>query len=95
LYDFEPELDNDIVNTNEHMTAAEKQYAAAEKKGKAGKKPSSAARLQTGTDVRSDPICDSAGCSQYLHPKPPKEDEHPMDYFVPNFGRDPEVTNVW
>ena len=31
-YDFEPELDNDIVNTNKHMTAAEEQYAAAEKK---------------------------------------------------------------
>lgn len=35
--------------------------------------------------LNSDPICSSAGCTQYLHPA---EAVHPMDYFVPNFGRD-------
>ena len=39
--------------------------------------------------LRSDPICSSAGCTQYEHPAPPKG--HPMDYFVPNFGRDPDM----
>jgi len=35
--------------------------------------------------IESDPICSSAGCTQYEHPK---IDGHPMDYFVPNFGAD-------
>ena len=41
------------------------------------------------TQARSDPICSSAGCTQYEHPAPPKG--HPMDYFVPNFGADPDM----
>ena len=41
------------------------------------------------TQARSDPICSSAGCTQYEHPAPPKG--HPMDYFVPSFGRDPDM----
>lgn len=47
------------------------------------------------TQVESDPICHSAGCTQYLHPKPPKKDQYPMDYFVPNFGRDPDVLTTF
>ena len=39
--------------------------------------------------ARSDPICSSAGCDQYLHPEPPKG--HPMDYPVPSFGADPDI----
>jgi hypothetical protein len=35
--------------------------------------------------IGSDPICSSAGCTQYEHPK---VKEIPMDYFVPNFGVD-------
>ena len=42
--------------------------------------------------ARSDPICSSAGCDQYLHPAPPADP--PMDYFVPNFGKDPEITGT-
>lgn len=40
----------------------------------------------------SDPICSSAGCGQYAHPEPPKG--HPMDYPVPNFGKDPDMTGT-
>ena len=36
--------------------------------------------------LQSDPICSSAGCTQYKQPEGPKL--HPMDYFVPNFGMD-------
>jgi len=36
----------------------------------------------------SDPICSSAGCTQY---KAPAVDTHPMDYFVPNFGADHHI----
>lgn len=35
--------------------------------------------------LTSDPICSSAGCTQYEHPK---FEGHPMDYPVPNFGVD-------
>lgn len=45
--------------------------------------------------VESDPVCHSAGCTQYLHPKPAKKDVHPMNYFVPNFGRDEDVTTTF
>merc|ERR1719198_2032077 len=33
--------------------------------------------------IKSDPICNSAGCTQFLHPK--------KDDFVPDFGRDHEI----
>jgi hypothetical protein len=39
--------------------------------------------------LESDPICSSAGCSQYEHPK--KKDSYPMNYVVPNFGVDQEI----
>ena len=34
--------------------------------------------------IKSDPICSSAGCSQYKHPH--EKEDHKVDYFVPNFG---------
>ena len=52
------------------------------------KKPSKQAAVAVQADMRSDPICSSAGCDQYLHPK---VDEHPMDYPVPDFGIDHEI----
>ena len=39
--------------------------------------------------MQSDPICSSAGCSQYKQPEGPPD--HPMDYKVPNFGMDKEI----
>lgn len=39
----------------------------------------------------SDPICNSAGCTQYLHPD--KKPGHPVDYFVPNFGVDRDIAD--
>ena len=38
--------------------------------------------------VRSDPICNSSGCTQYLHPS---KDSHPVDYPVPDFGVDHDI----
>jgi len=38
--------------------------------------------------MQSDPICSSAGCTQY---KQPEVESHPMDYFVPNFGVDHDI----
>lgn len=37
---------------------------------------------------KSDPICSSAGCTQYEHPHP---STHKMNYFVPNFGKDHNI----
>jgi len=42
--------------------------------------------------IESDPICSSAGCGQYAHPEPPKGP--PMDYPVPSFGKDPDMTGT-
>ena len=40
--------------------------------------------------IKSDPICNSAGCTQYLHPDS-KEASYPMDYSVPSFGMDRDI----
>jgi len=45
---------------------------------------------ENGVAIQSDPHCSSAGCTQYLFPKS-KEDDHPVDYFVPNFGMDKDI----
>jgi len=41
---------------------------------------------------RSDPICSSAGCSQYKHPAPAAEP--PRDYPVPDFGQDHDIRDT-
>lgn len=51
-------------------------------------KPFSKSLLQVDADIKSDPICSSAGCN-YASEKGPKT--HPMDYFVPNFGKDHQI----
>jgi hypothetical protein len=50
--------------------------------------------LQTESEINleSDPVCSSAGCN-YASQKPPKG--HPVDYFVPNFGRDQDINSTW
>ena len=40
--------------------------------------------------LKSDPICNSAGCTQYLHPKS-DADDFKKNYYVPNFGVDHEI----
>ena len=39
--------------------------------------------------LTSDPICNSSGCTQYLHPH---RDDYPINYFVPDFGKDHDLT---
>jgi len=80
LYNFAPELDDDMKHTNKHMAAAEKNLGTWDYEA-----------LQ----IESDPICHSAGCTQYKHPKAKEEPTHPMDYFVPHFGKDRDVTGTW
>jgi len=38
--------------------------------------------------LASDPICSSAGCTEYKNKSVPT---YPMDYFVPNFGMDHDI----
>merc|ERR1711971_317152 len=40
--------------------------------------------------ITSDPICSSAGCGQYKHPKSAVAD-WPKDYGVPSFGMDRDI----
>ena len=47
--------------------------------------------LQTDAEVESDPICHSAGCPKSKADKK----THPMNYFVPNFGKDKDVKGTW
>jgi hypothetical protein len=48
--------------------------------------------IQTGNEVHleSDPICNSAGCTQYLHPG---DKGFKKDYFVPDLGIDKEIVD--
>ena len=39
--------------------------------------------------ISSDPICSSAGCTQYKHKK--AELGYPINYPVPSFGADPDI----
>jgi len=41
--------------------------------------------------MRSDPICSTAGCTQYTHPS--QKAPYPIDYVVPNFGVDSEIAD--
>lgn len=53
--------------------------------------------IQTDADIdamgtsASDPICSSAGCTQYKHKK--KERGYKINYPVPNFGVDKDIND--
>jgi hypothetical protein len=64
-------------------------YTYSKAGGKGGK---AFVQLDTEEQSASDPICSSAGCN-YASEKP-KKDAYPMNYFVPSFGRDPELNHV-
>ena len=66
-------VDSEILSVHNSLGAAEK---------KMGKK----FKLM---QLESDPICSSAGCSQYKHKK--AKLGYPIDYPVPSFGKDPEI----
>jgi len=44
--------------------------------------------IQADVHQKDDPICSSAGCTQYLHPK---EKSYPIDYPVADFGKDHDI----
>jgi hypothetical protein len=79
LYNYAPELDEDMKNTAGHLGLSEGM----------NKHKWVIEDLQTEADVASDPICSSAGCTQYKHKSTPLG--YPIDYPVPSFGSDPEI----
>jgi len=58
------------------------------------------AQVQLGEDIdesimlESDPICSTAGCTQYNHPNKSESALIPRDYFVPNFGKDSDMSGT-
>jgi hypothetical protein len=68
--------DKDIANTKKSLATAEKMT---------GKEWN---LLQ----LESDPICSSAGCTQYKHKTQPLG--YDLDYFVPNFGMDSDILDT-
>jgi hypothetical protein len=80
MYDFDPELD---VN----MKASLKNYRDA--KDRLQGKGKDKADVQLDSDVVSDPICSSAGCTQYKHED--KKLPYPINYPVPSWGQDRDI----
>jgi len=97
-------MDHDIKDSLKHMNDQEAEKGTwtlpRDKDGKIigsfpsnntlSSKPASKTALAVSADVqmKSDPICSSAGCTQYEHPK---HETYPMDYPVPNFGVDHDI----
>jgi len=44
--------------------------------------------------LESDPICSTAGCTQYNHPNKSESALIPRDYFVPSFGKDSDMSGT-
>lgn len=77
MYNFAPTLDADIRATQKHLSDTQTKLGhrwVIED-------------LQL--DESSDPICSSAGCSQYKHKKTPLG--YPINYPVPNLGTDKDI----
>lgn len=81
--------DDDVVDSKANLADAEKNlnHKLEVKKDGWG----SYELIQTEEDLKldSDPICSSAGCTQYKHKK--KDLGYDINYPVPNFGRDHDI----
>ena len=77
LYNYAPELDEDMKSTAGHLDLSE------------GMNKHKWVIEDLQLNEQSDPICSSAGCTQYAHKKTPLG--YPIDYPVPSFGSDPEI----
>lgn len=79
-YDFAPKLDIDMRRTEGSIDQIETRE---------GHKFEPWNFVQT--DSSSDPICNSAGCTQYKHPK--KDRGYDLDYPVVNLGQDRDISD--
>ena len=83
-YNFAPKLDGDVITTHKNLADTEANlghhWALAVQLG---------SELGSDLSLESDPICSSAGCTQYKHKK--KELGYKINYSVPNFGVDNDI----
>jgi len=89
-YNFAPKLDGDIITTNKNLADTETNLGhhwALAVQLDSDIKADAEAEAQT----ESDPICSSAGCTQYQHKK--KGLGYKINYSVPNFGRDHDIND--
>lgn len=83
MYNLAPTLDREIItskkNLDDSQTKLNHKWVIED--------------LQTDQQVNteSDPICSSAGCSQYKHKQPSLG--YDINYPVPNFGEDRDITD--
>lgn len=77
MYNYAPELDENMKTSLKNTAQAEDDLGYTW--------DISAPEEEAAVQLESDPICSSAGC------KKTKSKKHPMDYFVPNFGRDTDI----
>jgi len=82
LYDFAPPLEGNIIDSHNSLKIAE------------GIRKHKYELLQLDSQLESDPICSSAGCTQYKHPES-KAVSWPMNYGVPNFGMDRDIQGAF
>jgi len=83
LYDDGPKLDGDIVDSRTNLKNTETKQKH--------KLVLDHDDLQVESTLESDPICSSAGCTQYKHKH--KKLPYPIDYPVPNFGVDRDIVD--
>ena len=81
-YNFAPKLDGDMITTNKNLADSET---------KLNHHWELAVQLDADMNLESDPICSSAGCTQFKHKK--KDLGYKINYPVPNFGRDHDIND--
>lgn len=83
-------VDHDILTTQANLKEAEKKYGMMQ----VSENPDGTFQenVQLDASVESDPICSSAGCTQYKHAN--KKLGYPINYPVPNLGVDKQITET-
>jgi len=83
LYNVHKPVDSDIVDSLSNLHSQEGIH------GQWKLHPDDYFQVQTDEQSESDPICSSAGCTQYKHKKKPLG--YKINYPVPNFGVDTDI----
>ena len=81
--------DADIKTSLSNTGSAEGRYGHAINANNLSQMPNQMVQSQVDLHLESDPICSSAGCSQYKHKK--KDRGYKINYPVPNFGVDTDI----
>jgi hypothetical protein len=95
LYDYHPNLDEHIVHSQSNLANAEDRLGHKWViEDEPAYVPPHERAIGTEVDLRtgSDPICSSAGCTQFKHKATPLG--YDLDYFVANHGPDPDMVGT-